>query len=110
MRVRSPIPPSCDSALRCSPTPSDTSRTTAVVPMMTPMAVSATRPLRRARLLQMRATKSKNFIVRIVYPQIWQIWQILRKNLIDTLLGICLICQICGSHLFNLGNLRVLPT
>ena len=49
MRVRSPMPPSCDSAFFCSPTPSDTSRTTAVVPMMTPMAVSATRPLRRAR-------------------------------------------------------------
>jgi len=52
-------------ALRCSPLASEMSSTTEAVPITTPIAVSATRPLRRLRLSKTILTRSKNRIVHL---------------------------------------------
>src|SRR3990170_1134915 len=60
------MPPSCCVALLCRPTASETKTTTAAVPMITPIAVSATRALRRPRFSRIKASRS-NSLIRLAF-------------------------------------------
>src|SRR5215213_8949670 len=62
------MPYNCSLAFFCSPIASETRITTAAVPITTPIAVSATRALRRLRFPRISRTKSKSFILRGGYP------------------------------------------
>jgi len=67
MLERSPIPQRDSVAAFCKPAPKETSVTTAAVPIITPTAVSRTRPLRRLRFATIKLTRSEN---RITFPSV----------------------------------------